>query len=56
MAVAIPSILLRGFTFGIDFKGGTVVSMPVAGGKARSVAQVEAGVPAAVGTDPESVV
>ena len=30
VAVAILSIILRGFTFGIDFKGGTTVSMPVA--------------------------
>ena len=28
VAVAIVSILLRGFTFGIDFKGGTTVSFP----------------------------
>src|ERR1700758_2926668 len=27
-AVAILSIILRGFTFGIDFKGGTTVSFP----------------------------
>ena len=31
IAVAIASILIRGFTFGIDFEGGTKVSMPVAG-------------------------
>ena len=30
VAVAILSIVLRGFTFGIDFKGGTTVSMPAA--------------------------
>ncbi len=29
---------LRGFTFGIDFKGGTTVSMPAAGQRPRSVA------------------
>src|ERR1700744_1949168 len=28
VAVAIVSIILRGFTFGIDFKGGTTVSFP----------------------------
>jgi preprotein translocase subunit SecF len=28
VAIAILSILLRGFTFGIDFKGGTTVSFP----------------------------
>src|SRR5262245_5532841 len=31
VAVAIASIVLRGFTFGIDFEGGTKVSMPTAG-------------------------
>ena len=31
VAVAILSILIRGFTFGIDFKGGTTVSIPAAG-------------------------
>ena len=57
VAVAILSILLRGFTFGIDFKGGTVVSMPVAGGNGTAqVAQVEQVFRQAVGTDPESVV
>ena len=39
VAVAILSIILRGFTFGIDFKGGTTVSFPR--GKAPQVAQVE---------------
>ncbi len=33
VAVAIVSIVLRGFTFGIDFKGGTTVSMPAAAGR-----------------------
>jgi preprotein translocase subunit SecF len=57
VAVAILSILLRGFTFGIDFKGGTVVSMPVAGvnGTAQ-VTQVEDAFRQAIGVDPESVV
>src|SRR5258705_13991104 len=31
VAVAIASIVLRGFTFGIDFEGGTKVSMPAVG-------------------------
>ena len=31
VAVALASILLRGFTFGIDFEGGTKVSMPAQG-------------------------
>ncbi len=28
VAIAVISILVRGFTFGIDFKGGTTMSMP----------------------------
>lgn len=32
VAIAVLSIVLRGFTFGIDFKGGTTVSMPATGG------------------------
>ena len=28
VAIAILSILFRGFTFGIDFKGGTTMSFP----------------------------
>src|SRR6516225_10048328 len=32
VAIAILSIIVRGFTFGIDFKGGTTASMPAAGG------------------------
>ena len=31
IGIAILAILIRGFTFGIDFKGGTTVSMPSAG-------------------------
>ena len=31
VVIALASILLRGFTFGIDFEGGTKVSMPAAG-------------------------
>lgn len=30
VAVCVASMLLRGFTFGIDFEGGTKVSMPAA--------------------------
>ncbi len=33
VAAAIVSIVLRGFTFGIDFQGGTKVSMPVCRGE-----------------------
>jgi preprotein translocase subunit SecF len=57
VAVAILSILIRGFTFGIDFKGGTTVSMPAAG-KTGTVqaAQVSDVFKKAIGSDPESVV
>lgn len=57
VAVAILSILLRGFTFGIDFNGGTTVSMPAAG-KAGTVqtSQVSEVFHQALGKDPESVV
>jgi preprotein translocase subunit SecF len=57
VAVAILSILIRGFTFGIDFNGGTTVSMPAAGttGTVR-VAQVSDVFKKVIGSDPESVV
>src|ERR1700754_4366461 len=42
VAVAIASILFRGFTFGIDFEGGTKVSLPAAGATGTiSTQQVE---------------
>ncbi|WP_375372671.1 MULTISPECIES: protein translocase subunit SecF [unclassified Mycolicibacterium] len=42
VAVAIASMVLRGFAFGIDFEGGTKVSMPSAGSDGIvSVQQVE---------------
>jgi preprotein translocase subunit SecF len=53
VAVAILSILLRGFTFGIDFKGGTVVSLPRGDSQ---VSQVEDVFRQTIGVDPESVV
>jgi preprotein translocase subunit SecF len=53
VAIAIASILLRGFTFGIDFKGGTVVSFPRGDSQ---VSQVEQTFRQTIGTDPESVV
>jgi preprotein translocase subunit SecF len=57
VAIAIVSIVLRGFTFGIDFKGGTTMSMPVAGATGTvQVSQVEQVFRQALGTDPESVV
>jgi preprotein translocase subunit SecF len=57
IAIAIASILLRGFTFGIDFEGGTKVSMPAAGGSGPiSVQQVEDVFSNALGKEAESVV
>jgi preprotein translocase subunit SecF len=53
VAVAIVSIILRGFTFGIDFKGGTTVSMPR--GTAQT-AQVSDVFRRTIGKDAESVV
>ena len=57
VAVAIASILIRGFTFGIDFEGGTKVSMPVAGAQGTvSAEQVEGVFSETLGKPPESVV
>jgi preprotein translocase subunit SecF len=57
VAIAIASIVLRGFTFGIDFKGGTTMSMPIAGATGTvQVTQVEQVFHQTLGTDPESVV
>ncbi len=57
VAIAVLSILLRGFTFGIDFNGGTTVSMPAAG-KTGTVqtSQVSEVFRKALGNDPEAVV
>lgn len=55
VAVAIVSILVRGFTFGIDFNGGTTVSMPAAKGAVQT-SQVSEVFKKALGKDPESVV
>ncbi|OBH89891.1 protein translocase subunit SecF [Mycobacterium sp. E2733] len=57
VAVAVLSILLRGFTFGIDFNGGTTVSMPAAGAAGQvQTPQVSDVFRKAIGRDPESVV
>jgi preprotein translocase SecF subunit len=53
VAVAIVSIILRGFTFGIDFKGGTTVSFPRG---AATTAQVSDVFKKTIGSDPASVV
>jgi preprotein translocase subunit SecF len=57
VAVAILSILVRGFTFGIDFNGGTTVSMPAAGTTGTvKTSQVSEVFRKVLGNDPESVV
>ncbi|MGO9927206.1 MAG: protein translocase subunit SecF [Mycobacterium sp.] len=57
VAVAVAAIILRGFTFGIDFKGGTTLSMPTAGAKGTvQTAQVSDVFRKTIGSDPESVV
>jgi preprotein translocase subunit SecF len=57
VAIALISIVLRGFVFGIDFKGGTTMSMPAAGATGTvQVSQVEQVFRQTLGSDPESVV
>ena len=57
IAVCIASMLLRGFTFGIDFEGGTKVSMPAAGATGTvNVQQVEDVFSKTLGKETESVV
>ena len=57
VAIAIVSILVRGFTFGIDFAGGTKVSMPQgAGADQISTSQVADVFTRSVGSAPQSVV
>jgi preprotein translocase subunit SecF len=57
VAVAIASIVLRGFTLGIDFQGGTRVSMPAAGAQGTiSTQQVEDAFSKTLGKAPGSVV
>ncbi len=53
VAIAIAAILIRGFSFGIDFEGGTKVSMPR--GEATTE-QVETVFTETIGSEPESVV
>ncbi|NTY58796.1 protein translocase subunit SecF [Mycolicibacterium sphagni] len=57
VAVCIVSIAVKGFTFGIDFEGGTKVSMPVAGQHGTvTTQQVEDVYNKTLGKSPESVV
>lgn len=53
IGIAIGAMLLRGFSFGIDFEGGTKVSMPRG---EVSVEQVETVFSDTIGVEPESVV
>jgi preprotein translocase subunit SecF len=55
--VCLVSIAIRGFTFGIDFEGGTKVSMPAAGMQGQvTTQQVEDVFNKTLGGTPESVV
>ncbi|MDX1890859.1 protein translocase subunit SecF [Mycolicibacterium sp. 050158] len=55
--IALASILLRGFTFGIDFEGGTKVSLPASGTHGQvTTQQVEDVFSKTLGKGPESVV
>lgn len=57
VAVALLSIVLRGFSFGIDFNGGTTVSMPADGAKGTvQTSQVQDVFRKTLGNDAESVV
>lgn len=57
VAVCIASMVFRGFTFGIDFEGGTKVSLPAVGANGPATTeQVEAAFTKAIGNAPESVV
>ncbi len=57
VAICVASIVIRGFTFGIDFEGGTKVSMPVTGSTGTvNVQQVEDVFSKTLGKDTESVV
>jgi preprotein translocase subunit SecF len=53
VAVCLASMVVRGFTFGIDFEGGTKVSMPAAGVTTERVEEVFS---QALGKNTESVV
>ncbi len=57
VAVAVASILIRGFTFGIDFEGGTKVSMPAKTATGTvTTQQVEDVFSEALGKEAEAVV
>lgn len=52
VAICLASILLRGFTYGIDFTGGTKLSMPAGDADTDRVSSV---VEEAIGQEPENV-
>ncbi|MEU0496529.1 protein translocase subunit SecF [Mycobacterium sp. NPDC006124] len=55
--ICLASILIRGFTFGIDFEGGTKVAMPATGAQGQvTTQQVEDVFSKTLGAAPESVV
>ncbi|OLT47317.1 protein-export membrane protein SecF [Gordonia sp. CNJ-863] len=54
MLICLASIAIRGFTFGIDFEGGTQMSVPVASSEITADS-VEKVVTEALGEEPESV-
>lgn len=57
LVIAVASILIRGFTFGIDFEGGTKVSMPATGANGQiTTQQVEDVFSSTLGRNTESVV
>lgn len=57
VAAAVVSIVVKGFTFGIDFEGGTKVSIPVTGATGTATTQqVENVFSKALDKSPESVV
>ena len=57
MLIAVAAIVLRGFTLGIDFEGGTKVSLPAAGSNGTvQTEQVEEVFRDTIGSDPQSVV
>ena len=57
IAICVASMVIRGFTFGIDFEGGTKVSMPAAGATGTvNVQQVEDVFSKTLGKETESVV
>ncbi|MGU3652569.1 protein translocase subunit SecF [Mycolicibacterium sp. A43C] len=57
VGISILAMLIRGFAFGIDFEGGTKISMPVDGAKGQATTeQVETVFGEAMGGAPETVV